>query len=713
MTLGEKVGQLSLVQSGEGEVPDALRKAVREGRLGGVMNEVDPEVTGELQRVAREESRLGIPLLVGRDVIHGFQTVFPIPLGQAASWNPKLVETCARASAAEASACGVNWTFGPGADVCRDPRWGRIAETWGEDPFLTARLAVAAARGFQGEDMAEPGRIAACAKHFVGYGASQGGRDYAATDIPPAELRATHLPPFQALVNAGVGSLMASFSDLDGLPATANPEILRGVLRDEWSYEGLVVSDWNAIPELATHGLVEGDRQAARAAALAGVDLEMNSDTFARHLRDLVESGEVPLARVDEMVSNVLRLKVGLGLFEDVTTSQTPDAGADVSALAREAAAQSLVLLKNDGAVLPLRQPGVVAVIGPLADDGYEQLGTWIFDGDPGRSVTPLAALRERLAGAELRTARGVETTRSLGHDGFAEAVESARGADVALLFLGEESILSGEAHCRADLGLPGAQTALVEAVAETGTPVVLVVMAGRPLALTDAMERADAILYAWHPGSQAGPALADVLLGDRAPSGKLPITFPKSSGQVPIFYGHKRTGRPPTSDTVVTMENIEARAPQTSVGNTSFYLDLGDKPLHPFGFGLSYTTFEYTDLHLDSDEIPLGGTIRVQATVTNTGPVQADEVVQLYLRDPVASRTRPVRELAGFQRVRLAAGESETVTFELHADDLAGIDRQLRRVTEPGRFEVWVGGDSTATLTASFEVAESGKAAA
>ena len=705
MTLDEKVGQLSLAQSAEGEIPESLREAVRDARLGGVLNEVDPDVAGELQRVARQESRLGIPLLVGRDVIHGFETVFPIPLGQAASWNPALVESCAQASAAEASACGVNWTFGPGADIGRDPRWGRVAETFGEDPFLTARLAVAAARGFQGEDMAQPGRVAACAKHFVGYGASQGGRDYASTDIPPAELRATHLPPFQALVEAGVGSVMASFSDLDGIPATANSRILRDVLRDEWGYDGLVVSDWNAIPELLTHGLVEDDRQAARAAALAGVDLEMTSDTFAVHLRELVEAGDVPIERVNEMVSNVLRLKVRLGLFEDPPAARSADV--DAPALAREAAAQSLVLLKNECAALPLRQPGAVAVIGPLADDGYEQLGTWVLDGDPGRSVTPLAALRERLEGAEIRVARGVETTRSLGRDGFAEAVEAARGACVAVLFVGEEAILSGEAHCRAEIGLPGAQTALVQAVAATGTPVVLVVMAGRPLALTDVVEHADAVLYAWHPGSLAGPALADVLLGDRAPSGRLPVTFPKSSGQIPIFYAHKRTGRPPTPETVVTMEDIEAKAPQTSVGNTSFYLDLGDEPLFPFGFGLSYTTFEYADLRLDSHEIALGGTVRVQATVTNTGTVDAVEVVQLYLRDPVASRTRPVRELAGFQRVRLAASESRTVAFELHTDDLAGIDRQLQRVTEPGRFEVWVGGDSRASLGATFRVAE------
>ena len=712
MSLEEKIGQLSLVQSDEGRITDALREAVHRGRVGGVMNEVDPDVVDELQRTARE-SRLGIPLLVGRDVIHGFETVFPIPLGQGATWNPDLVEACARAAALEASARGVNWTFGPGVDVCRDPRWGRIAETFGEDPVLTSRLGAAAVRGFQTSDLSAPGAIAACAKHFAGYGASQGGRDYAATDIPPAELRAVHLPPFQALVEAGVGSLMASFSDLDGVPSTANAALLTGLLRGEWAYDGLVVSDWNAIPELSTHGLTAGDREAALAAARAGVDMEMHSRTFADHLGALVEAGEVTAERLDAMVAAVLRLKLRLGLLGPATPLASPQPAPDARALAREAARQSLVLLKNDPATLPLRPTGPLAVIGPLADDGYEQLGTWIFDGDPARSVTPLAALRERLEGAvEIRHARGVETTRSLGHDAFGDAVEAARGADVALLFVGEESILSGEAHCRAHLGLPGAQTALVHAVAATGTPVVLVVLAGRPLALTDVVDHADAILYAWHPGSQAGPALADVLLGDRPPSGKLPVTFPKTAGQIPIFYAHKRTGRPPTPESVTTLDQIEPRAAQTSVGNTSFYLDVGDEPLFPFGFGLSYTTFAYAHLAVSAEHVEPGGSVEVTVEVTNTGAVEAEEVVQLYVRDPVASRTRPVRELADFRRVRLGAGETRRVAFELHTDALAGIDRSLRRVTEAGRFDVGVGADSTAPLSASFWVAESAKSA-
>ncbi|MEM0961326.1 MAG: glycoside hydrolase family 3 N-terminal domain-containing protein [Bacteroidota bacterium] len=707
MTLDEKVGQLWLRQGDGGTVSDALRSAIRGGRVGGILNEVDPEVTRELQRLATEESRLGIPLLVGRDVVHGFETVFPIPLGLAATWNPDLVESCSRVAAEEAAACGVNWTFAPMIDIGRDPRWGRIAETFGEDPVLTGTLAAASIRGFQGETLADPDSLAACAKHFAGYGASEGGRDYNSTPLTERELRAVHFPPFRASVEAGVASIMPSFSDVDGIPATANPFLLRQVLREEWGFDGLVASDWNAVIELSVHGLTEGDREAAREAALAGTDMEMASHAYTDHFQSLLEAGEISEAHVDEMVSNVLRLKLRLGLFDHPQHREQIRGGPRLD-LAQEAAVQSLVLLRNEHDTLPLNRERIrtLAVIGPLADEPYEQLGTWVFDGDPEKSQTPLQSLRQTLGDTTVvRYARGVETTRSLGRDGFADAVEAAQAADVALLFVGEESILSGEAHCRAELELPGAQAALIDAVERTGTPIVLVVLAGRPLALTDVLSRADAVLYAWHPGTMAGPAITDVLLGDQAPSGRLPVTFPKSAGQIPVYHAHKNTGRPPTPETVISIGDIPVAAPQTSVGNTSFYLDAGAEPLFPFGFGLSYTRFEYRDVRVSPEAVPLGGTVTVRATVQNVGAVEAEEVVQLYVRDPVASATQPVRQLRGFQRVRLASGESREVAFTLHTDDLAIVDRDMRWTTEPGTFFVGIGGDSRAPLAARFEV--------
>lgn len=717
MTLGEKIGQLSLVQGGEGAIPTELRQAVVAGRIGGVLNEVDAGIVNELQRLAAEESRLGLPLLIGRDVIHGFKTIFPIPLGQAASWNPELVATCAQIAALEAASVGLNWTFAPVVDIGRDPRWGRIAETLGEDPYLTSVLGTAMVRGFQGDDLAQPGALAACAKHFAGYGASEGGRDYNTASIPEHELRNVHLPPFRDLAETGVASFMVSFSDLNGVPATANEWLLREVLRDEWGYDGFVVSDWESIPELSIHGLTADDRAAAHAAATAGVDLEMASSTYADHLEALVEQGRISLEAIDTMAANVLRAKIRLGLFERRFTNP-----ADFPALAnpehlevaRQAALQSIVLLKNDAATLPLAANRLrsLAVIGPLADDPYEQLGTWVFDGDPRHSQTPLQSIREGVSeGTEVRFVQALETTRSRTRDAFSDAfsdaIEAAAQADVALLFLGEEAILSGEAHCRADIGLPGAQEELIEAVAATGTPVVLVLMAGRPLALDPIIDRVDAVLFAWHPGTMAGPALADLLFGVESPSGKLPVTFPRAVGQIPIYYAHKNTGRPPTPETVVGVDAIETRAPQTTVGNTSFYLDAGDTPLFPFGHGLSYSTFEYANLRTNASEIALGETLTVSADLANVGDYEAEEVVQFYVRDLVGSVTRPVKELKGFQRIRLKPGERMTVTFHLHTDDLTFYNRQMQRVTEPGTFHVWIGGSSETELRGAFVVTE------
>lgn len=713
MTLEEKVGQLQMLQAGGWHVPDHLRDAIRSGRVGSVLNEVHAETVHELQRLAVEESRLGIPLLVGRDVIHGFKTVFPIPLGQAATWDPALVERGARIAAHEAAAAGINWTFSPMLDIGRDPRWGRVAEGYGEDPHLTGVMGAATVRGYQGDDLAAPGSIAACAKHFAGYGASEAGKDYNTTNIPENELRSVHLPPFEAAVRAGCATVMTSFSDLDGIPATANRFLLRQVLREEWAFDGVVVSDWESIRQLAVHGLTEGDRDSAFEAAHAGVDVEMASSAYADHLADLVREGRVPEPAVDAMVRHILRLKFRLGLFDrpypEPARFPAP-CNAEHLAAAREAAVRSVVLLKNAHGALPLRaeQLDRLAVIGPLADDAHEQLGTWVFDGDAHASVPLLPALRAALGDrVQVEHARGLATTRSTDRALFDEAVALASRSDAVVLVLGEEAILSGEAHCRADVRLPGAQQALLEAVAATGRPVALVLMAGRALALEEAAPHAHAILYAWHPGTMGGPALADLLLGRAEPSGRLPVTLPRVTGQVPIYYAHKHTGKPATPETVVHMDDIAARAPQLSIGNTSFHLDVHPSPLFPFGHGLSYSSVHYGDIAASAGELRRGGRITLSAHVTNTGPRPVDEVVQLYVRDPVASVTRPVRELKGFQRVRLTPGERRTVAFTLGADDLAFVGRQMQRVTEPGRFHAWIGGSAAADLRIDFTLVD------
>ena len=711
MTLAEKIGQLCQVNAPGGHVPEELASALREGRVGSILNEVDAGTVNEIQRIAVEESRLGIPLLMGRDVIHGFRTVLPIPLGQASSWDPELVEAGARMAALEAAASGVNWTFAPMVDIGRDPRWGRVAECLGEDPYLSGVLAAAMVRGFQGDNLSRPGSIAACAKHFAGYGASESGRDYNTTNIPEGELRNVHLPPFKAAVDAGVATLMTSFSDLNGVPASANELLLTRILRDEWGFDGFVVSDWESIAQLAVHGLTADDRASAREAANAGVDMEMASRTYADHLESLVAEGSVALERVDAMVANILRTKVRLGLFENPFTDPAlfPDKGnPDHLEVARAAAVKSAVLVKNEGRVLPLRREELtsLAVIGPLADDPFEQLGTWIFDGDPSLSRTPLSSLREALGeGVEVRHVRALDTTRTRSRDGFPEAVEAAAASDAVLLFLGEEAILSGEAHCRADVSLPGAQEELILALAATGKPLVLVLMAGRPLALERIADHVAAILVAWHPGTMAGPALADLLLGDESPSGKLPVTFPRVTGQIPIYYAQKNTGKPATPESIVHIDDIHPNAPQLSLGNTSFHLDVHPTPLFPFGHGLSYGDFVYEHVTVEEPVVAMDGTVRVRADVTNVGEREAEEVVQLYVRDPAASVTRPVRELKGFRRVRLAPGKRVTVTFELHASDLAFYGRDMRLQTEPGHFHAWIGGSSDATLKTEFQL--------
>ena len=710
MTLDEKIGQMSQMNVGADVVPSHVAAAVAAGEVGSVLNAVEPAVNAELQRIAREESRLGIPLLIGRDVIHGFHTIFPIPLGLAATWNPEIVRAGSEIAAREAAAVGVNWTFAPMIDIARDARWGRVAESLGEDPYLAAILGAEMVRGFQGDDLSDPDTIAACAKHFVGYGASESGRDYNTTNIPENELRNVYLPPFHAAVEAGAASLMASFSDIDGVPASGNRWLMRDVLRDEWGFDGVVLSDWESISQLAIHGLTAGDRDSALEAAQAGIDMEMASTTYRDHLADHIQAGRIDEATIDAMVANILRVKFRLGLFDgaehqtiDMRSSEHRDA-------ARRAALESLVLLANEDQSLPLDANTIeqLAVIGPLADAPFDQLGTWIFDGDPATAVTPLTTLRERFGESiEIRYVRTLATSRSRETTGFAEALEAAREADAVLLFLGEESILSGEAHSRSDLRLPGAQEALIEAISEIGKPTVLVIQAGRPLALQNVVEKVPAVLYAWHPGAEGGPAIVDVLFGDEAPSGKLPVTFPRVTGQVPMYYNHKNTGKPVSPATFITMEDLPPEAPQLSAGNTSYHLDVHYTPLFPFGHGLTYTRFSYRDLRVDQVPVPMDSSFAIEVTVENVGARAATEVVQLYLRDLVGNVTRPVRELKGFQRIHLGPGEARTVRFDLHTDDLAFYGREMTKIVEAGDFHAWVGGSSAAELRTAFTVVD------
>lgn len=711
MTLAEKIGQMNQVNASDEDISDHLRKAIEVGRVGSVLNQVDVDAVNELQRIAVQESRLGIPLLVGRDVIHGFKTVMPIPLGQAATWNPDIVREGARVAAREASTAGINWTFAPMIDIARDARWGRIAESLGEDSHLASELAAAMVEGFQGEDLADSGTIAACAKHFAGYGAAESGRDYATTNIPENELRNVYLPPFKAAVEAGVVTLMAAFSDLNGIPATGNEFLMRQVLREEWGFKGFVVSDWDSVRQLAIHGLTENDRESVFQAVTAGVDMEMAGESYIHQLEELVRKGRIDIAVIDAMVANILRVKFRLGLFENPYTDPTElPAIANEHALqtARMAALQSAVLLKNDHGALPLSADKLnsVAIIGPMADAPYEQLGTWIFDGDRELSVTPLQAIGT-FAGddVEIRYVRAMDNSRSRASDAFDEAVAAARESDAVLLFLGEESILSGEAHSRADINLPGDQAELVRRVREAGKPVIAVIQAGRPLTLSNIVNHVDAILFAWHPGTMAGPAIADLLFGVESPSGKLPTTFPRMVGQIPIYYNQKNTGKPPSPETIVHIDDIDAHAPQLSLGMTAFHLDAGYTPLYAFGHGLSYAEFEYQNIRVSAREIELGDAVTVSAELNNRGEVAAVEVAQLYVRDLVGNVTRPVRELKGFKRIRLEPGETITVEFRLHTDDLAFYNRNMELVTEPGEFHVWIGGSSESELRTEFRI--------
>lgn len=708
MTLEEKIGQMNQISS-YGNIEEMIG-IIKKGEVGSILNETDPVRINALQRVAMEESRLGIPLLMARDVIHGFKTIFPIPLGQAATFNPELVKEGARIAAIEASSMGIRWTFAPMIDIARDPRWGRIAEGCGEDTYLTSVMGAAMVKGFQGDSLNSPTSIAACPKHFVGYGAAEGGRDYNSTFIPERLLRNVYLPPFEAAMKAGAATFMTSFNDNDGIPSTGNSFVLKDILRKEWGYDGLVVTDWASAQEMISHGFAADNKEAAMKAFNAGVDMEMVSYTFFSELPGLVKSGQVKEADIDNAVRNILRVKFRLGLFDQPYVDENINvlyAPAHLEA-AKRAATESVILLKNAGEVLPLKSTvKSVAIVGPMADAPYEQLGTWVFDGEKAATVTPLQAIRELVGNrVEIIYEPGLTYSRDRNASGIAKAVNAAQRADVILAFVGEESILSGEAHCLANLDLQGAQSELIAALAKTGKPVVTTVMAGRPLTIEREVDASAAVLYAFHPGTMGGAALADLLWGEAVPSGKTPVTFPKMVGQIPIYYAHNRTGRPAKRDEVL-LNDIAIEAGQTSLGCTSFYLDAGFDPLFPFGYGLSYTSFRYDNIKLNSNLFKKEDTLEVTFDLENTGMYEGTEIAQLYVQDVVGSVTRPVKELKRFCRVTLKPGEKKTISLKIPISELAFWNIDMQKVVEPGEFALWVAPDSQSGEKVSFYVAE------
>lgn len=701
MTLEEKAGQLVQIASkGDPTGPATeteIKPLLAKGMVGSALNYSGAAEIRKMQELAIQGSRLKIPLIFGLDVVHGYRTQFPIPLASAASWDLARIEQSERIAAIETSAAGIHWTFAPMVDIARDPRWGRIAEGAGEDPYLGAAIARARVRGFQGDgSFRDADRVLACLKHFAAYGAAQAGRDYFTTDVTERQLREIYLPPFQAGVEEGAATLMAAFNDIDGTPASSNAFLMNQVLRKEWGFKGFVVSDWASVLELIKHGNVVDLRDAALKAFNAGLDMDMQSDAFGTYVAGLVREGKISEARLDEAVTAILTMKFRLGLFEDPYRYSNEQREREVMVApahleaARDLARRSTVLLKNDG-ILPLKNPALkVALVGPLADAPHDQLGAWLCKGDKRDSVTVRAAL-EKIYGANLHYARGCETQGD-DHSGIAAARAAADASDVILIAVGEDVYQTGESTSRASLDFSGAQVALIEEMKKAGKPMVLLVMAGRPL-MVDKFESAmSAIVVPWHPGTMAGPAIADVLTGAYNPSGKLPVTWPRAVGQIPIFYAHKSSGRP---DPLHKGDPFYSR-----------YIDLTNAPQYPFGFGLSYTSFAYDQLRLSAASLSeTGSPLKVTARVTNTGAVKGEEVVQLYVHDKVGSVTRPVRELKGFEKIELAAGESRDVTFSLKPADLAFWRADKKFLPEAGDFEVFVGGDSQASLTAGFKL--------
>lgn len=712
MTVAEKAGQLTLMASlastaaAAAANPEAHRVAIgaqlqaaKAGQLTGVFNGSSVFWHRQLQQAALR-SRLRIPLLFAADVIHGFSTVFPVPLAESASFDPDLARRSARAAALEASAVGIDWTFAPMVDIARDARWGRGVEGSGEDLLLARRMAEARVRGFQGQGLSDPDAIAACPKHFAAYGAAEAGLDYNSVDVSERSLRELYFPPFQAGFDAGAVTTMAAFNELSGIPATANTWLLSEVLRGEWDFQGLVVSDYTGDQELVAHGLASDEREATRLAFLAGVDMSMQSGLYLRWLPELVASGEVPLARLDQSVRRVLRFKAALGLFDDPYRRIQPDRAQsrqrrpETLQLAREVACKSVVLLKNDGDLLPLRRQGQrIALIGPMARDIANIHGPWtLFAGDDRGNDLASAMAAAMAEPQQLSVVDGSNFDAPL-LDGIAQAVQAARAADVAVLAIGEPLRFSGEAQSRTAIVIPDAQQRLVEAVAATGTPLVIVLSNGRALALEGAVRDAPAILVSWFLGSQSGPALADLLFGVASPSARLPVSFPREPGQVPYYYAHKPTGRPDPQ-------------PHQLDAYKTHYRGIPNSALFAFGHGLGYSRIDYDGLLLDTPTLTATGTLSVRARIHNRGRYPAEEVVQLYLRDRAASVTRPVRELKDFQRIAVAAGASAEVVFQLRRDDLSFLGTTLKATVEPGVFDLWVAPSAEAEgLHTSFEL--------
>lgn len=714
MTLEEKVGQMNQI---DGRLmTDDLEGDIRAGKIGSVLNHVDPVEVRELQRIAVEESRLGIPLLFARDIIHGFKTVYPIPLGQSTTWNPALAEAAARQTALEATQTGVRWTFSPMVDIARDPRWGRIAEGYGEDTYLAGVFGAATVRGYQGNDLTDPTSLAACVKHFAGYSAAEGGRDYNTTWIPEVQLRDQYLPPFQACLDAGCASIMCSFNDINGVPPSANRHLCEEILRGEWHYDGLMVSDWGSIHDLIAHGIAADNEEATILGMNSHITMDMGGYNYQQNLVSLVRAGRVSEKMVDEYVREILRMKIRLGLFENPYPT-APQHGADepvyftpeALAVAQQCCEESAVLLKNNG-VLPLRTNNIY-VCGPLADNQHDQNGTWCFDGVDSVVVTPMAAFRQHQA----RCQRGFHWSREvLGRKGIEALVAEARQADVIVYFAGEEAMISGEGKSRAHLDLPGDQSEQIAALKATGKPVVMVVMAGRPLCIREDIGRVDAVVYAYHGGTMQGPALYNVLTGRVNPSGHLTSTFPLAEGQIPFYYNRKNTGRPTWGPKEHNFWTIPVNAGQFSVGTSTYWLEYGIECMYPFGYGLSYTQFDYSPVTLSDTILHRGQTLYAEATITNTGSVAGQEVVQLYIRDEVGSICRPIRELKGFEKIHLEPGESRTVRFEIdedmlaywhYADQTKGADGGYCRSAEDGTFQVFIAANSATGEAAQFRL--------
>ena len=712
MTLEEKAGQLNLLP--DGSRPDGkafnpavmestqgqLLAAIKAGQVTGLFNGIGVDGARALQKIAIEQSRLKIPLIFAGDIIHGLKTVFPVPLGEASAFDTDLSERTARGAALEATAMGIQWTFAPMVDIARDQRWGRVVEGAGEDPYLGSLLAAARVRGFQGKDLSKPDTMLASLKHFAAYGAVGGGMDYNSSDIPETTLRAVHLPPFHAGVDAGALSVMSSFNDIAGVPSTGNHHLLTDILRDEWGFQGLVVSDWTSEQELVAHGFAADDKDAARKSLMAGCDMSMTSGIYLKHLPALVTEGSVPVAVLDRAVRRVLHVKKVLGLFADPYRSLDPAAAAqrvrtpEMIALSREAGHRSVVLLKNEGDLLPLPASGLkLALIGPFGEDTENLMGAWAIFADKTKGVSLAAGLKSALGAdaSKLEVVKGSDITAPIA-GGIDAAVAAARRADVVLLAIGEAENMSGEAHSRVDIGIPAAQLALAEAVAATGKPVVVVLRHGRALALHGAVLDARAIVAGWFLGSETGNALADILFGKQAPSGRLPVSFPRESGQQPYFYNHRNTGRPQ-----VSAKDVAYKARYDETPNEARF---------PFGHGLTYGRVEYGATSVSAASLGWDGEVTVSATLTNRGKRAAREVAQLYLHQRVSQLTRPVRELKGFEAVTLKPGESRTVTFKLRRGDLEVIQPDLKFGAEAGWFDAVIAPNAAAGTLQGFQLA-------